>query len=69
VSVDGEIFVLLGLSGSGKQVAALISRIHLSLEDLETLMYASERTSYKKAAADCIATHKKQMDYWVIGKR
>jgi glycine betaine/proline transport system substrate-binding protein len=58
-----------GFAEDDPQVAAFISRIHLSLEDLEALMYASERTSYEKAAADYIATHKKQIDYWVTGKR
>jgi glycine betaine/proline transport system substrate-binding protein len=51
------------------QVAAFISRIHLSLEELEALMYAAERTSYERAAADYIATHKQQVDYWVTGKK
>jgi glycine betaine/proline transport system substrate-binding protein len=51
------------------QVATFISRVHLSLEELEALMYASEDGSYKEAAAGYIATHKQQIDYWWTGKR
>jgi glycine betaine/proline transport system substrate-binding protein len=51
------------------QVAGFISRVHLSLEELEALMYASERESYKEAAAEYIAAHKQQIDYWLSGER
>lgn len=58
-----------GLAKDHPEVAAFISRIHIPLDELEQQMNVGEQTSYEKAAANYIATHKLEIDYWVTGKR
>ena len=56
-----------GLAKDDPKLVAFISRISIPLGQLEKLMYAGEKTSYAKAAAKYIDTHKARIDRWVMG--
>lgn len=49
------------------QVTAMLARIQIPLDMLQTAMYGAEKTSYKEAVQKFIDGHPKLIDYWVKG--
>lgn len=50
------------------EAAAMITRMHLPIDQLEAAMNKAQETSYEEAVNDYIANHPKRINYWVSGE-
>ncbi|WP_134084660.1 glycine betaine ABC transporter substrate-binding protein [Thiohalophilus thiocyanatoxydans] len=49
------------------EVTGFLTRFHLPLEDVETVMLEASDSSYEEAAEKYVRTHPRQVRYWVSG--
>ena len=56
-----------GFYQDNPEVALLLSRIHLDLDDLQEAMFQAQENSYEEAVARFIEQHGNVIDYWVTG--
>jgi len=56
-----------GFYQDNPEVALLLSRIHLDLDELQDAMFYAQENSYEEAVARFIEQHGNVIDYWVTG--
>lgn len=50
------------------EAAAMITRMHLPIDQLEAAMDKAQETSYEEAVNDYIANHPERINYWISGE-
>ena len=50
------------------EAAAMITRMHLPIDQLEAAMNKAQETSYEEAVNDYIANHPERINYWISGE-
>ncbi|WP_119461804.1 glycine betaine ABC transporter substrate-binding protein [Rhodospirillaceae bacterium SYSU D60014] len=57
-----------GFYNDHPEAAAFLARMYIPLEELETVMFKAQETSYEEAVAEYIETHEERVNYWVTGE-
>ncbi|MCS4503497.1 hypothetical protein KBTX_03510 [wastewater metagenome] len=57
-----------GFYQDNPEVASMLARVWMPIDDLQSAMYEARQTSYEEAAAKYVENHPKRVNYWITGR-